>query len=236
VEFYDVREYQSGDSPRAINWRLTARHQDNIYANQYEQERVVDVGIILDGRRRTTGYGDNSIFEHTVMATAALVDAFLSAGNRVGLLFYGKQIHWTLPGYGKIQGERILHSLSSLEPGDSLAFNDLFIPRRLFPIKSQLVLISPLSSEDFHALADLRSRGYALLVISPDPVSFEALSLPSSESVVLAHRIINLERQIFLRRLRSINIQVVNWNVSQPFELVARREMERRQMIRRGGV
>ncbi len=236
VEFFDVREYQTGDSPRAINWRLTARHQQNIYANQYEQERVVDVGIILDGRRRTTEFGERSIFEHSVMATAALVDAFLSAGNRVGLLFYGKQIHWTMPGYGKLQGEKILHSLSRLEPGDSQAFNELFIPRRLFPAKSQLVLVSPLTPDDFHALADLRSKGYAVLVVSPDRVSFEASGLPPSGPVSLAQRIIRMKQQLFLRRLRGIGIQVVNWDVSQPFEQVARRELERRQIIQRGGL
>ncbi len=236
VEFFDVREYQTGDSPRAINWHLTARHPQAIYANQYEQERVVDVGIILDGRRRTTEFGERSIFEHSVMATAALVDAFLSAGNRVGLLFYGKQIHWTMPGYGKLQGEKILHSLSRLEPGDSLVFNELYIPRRLFPARSQLVLVSPLTPEDFHALADLRSKGYAVLVVSPDRVSFEASGLPLSESVCLAQRIVRMKQQLFLRRLRGIGIQVVNWDVSQPFEQVARRELERRPNIPRGGL
>jgi uncharacterized protein (DUF58 family) len=236
VEFFDVREYQIGDTSRAINWRLTARHEQDIFANQYEQERVVDVGIILDGRRRTTELGERSIFEHSVMATAALVDAFLSAGNRVGLLFYGKQIHWTMPGYGKVQGEKILHSLSCLEPGDSQAFTDLYIPSRLFPSKSQLVLVSPLHPDDFRALADLRSKGYALLVVSPDPVSFEASGLVPSEAVSLAQRIIRMRQQLFLDRLRGIGIQVVNWDVSQPFEHVARRELERRQIIQRGGL
>jgi len=235
VEFFDVREYQTGDSPRAINWHLTARHPQSLFSNQYEQERVVDVGIILDGRRRTTEFGAVSIFEHSVMATAALVDAFLSAGNRVGLLFYGKQIHWTLPGYGKLQGEKILHSLSCLEPGESQAFSDLFIPRHVFPAKSQLVLVSSLNTDDFAALADLRSKGYAVLVISPDPVSFEAANIPASESVDRAFRIIRMKQQLLLRRLLGIGIQVVNWDVSQPFEQVARRELERRQIIEKRG-
>lgn len=234
VEFFDVREYQTGDSPRAINWRLSARHPQAVYSNQYDQERVADVGIILDGRRRTTEFGAVSIFEHSVMATAALVDAFISAGNRVGLLFYGKQIHWTMPGYGKIQGEKILHSLSKLEPGESQVFNELFIPPRLFPSKSQLVLVSPLTPDDFPALSGLRSKGYSLLVVSPDPVSFEASSLPSSEAVSLAQRIIRLKYTLFLRRLKGIGIQVVRWDVSQPFESVARREMERSPVMLRG--
>lgn len=236
VEFFDVRGYQTGDSPRAINWRVTARHMQEIFTNQYEQERVVDVGVILDGRRRVNEFGGLSIFEHSVMATAALVDAFLSAGNRVGMLFYGKQIHWTMPGYGKVQGEKILHNLSRLEPGESQVFSQLYIPRRLFPAKSQLVLVSPLTPDDFSALLTLRSRGYALLVISPDLVAFEADNLSQTGEVQLARRMMALKRRIFMRRLRGIGIQVVNWDVSQPFEQVARRELERRPLVARGGL
>ena len=43
-----------------------------------------------------------------VNAAASLADAFLTAGNRVGLLIYGLYINWTNPGYGKRQRENIL--------------------------------------------------------------------------------------------------------------------------------
>jgi uncharacterized protein (DUF58 family) len=230
LDFFDVREYQPGDPSGGINWRLSARH-DGLYSNQYEQERVVDVGIIIDGRRSTNEIGNRSIFEYSIMAAAALSNAFLSAGNRVGMLFYGKRIHWTMPGYGKIQGERILHDLSGLEPGDSNAINELQIPYKRFPMRSQLVFISPLASDhDFDTLAELRARGYAVLVVSPDPVAFEAREPDPSEDFALALRLIQLRRQLFLNRLRGIGVHVVSWDVSQPFEQVARRELERRQM------
>ncbi len=234
IEFFDVREYQMGDSPRAINWRATARHPQGLYSNDYEQERVVDVGIILDGRRHTNEFGARSIFEHSVMATAALADAFLGQGNRVGVLFYGQQIHWTLPGYGKVQKERILHDLSLVEPGEWEAFSELYIPKRLFPSHSQLVLVSPLVPDDFHTLAELRANGYAVLVVSPNPVSFEESGLPASEAVKMASRIIRLKRAAFLRHLMGIGIQVVDWDVSLPFETVAVRALQRRQPDVRG--
>jgi uncharacterized protein (DUF58 family) len=234
LEFFDVREYQPGDPSGGINWRLSARH-DGLYSNQYEQERVVDVGIILDGRRSTNEVGDRSIFEYSIMAAAAISNAFLSAGNRVGMLFYGKRIRWTMPGYGKIQGERILHDLSGLEPSDSNAINELQIPYKRFPMRSQLVFISPLASDhDFDTLAELRAKGYAVLVVSPDPIAFEAREPDSSEDFALALRLIQLRRQMFLNRLRGIGVHVVNWDVSQPFEQVARRELERRQVMQVG--
>ena len=197
VEFFDVREYQEGDPPHAINWRLTAHHPETIIANQYEQERVVDVGIILDGRYNINQIGGESIFEHSVLATASLADALLTSGNRVGLFFYGKQIHWLIPGYGKYQGEKILQSLARLELSDSKEFSTLYIPSRLFPTKSQLIFISPLIPDDFRTLFDLRARGYAVLVVRPDPVLFEYSNLPKSESVNLAKRIISMDQRLF---------------------------------------
>ncbi len=234
VEFFDVREYQTGDSPRQINWRLTARHPESMFSNQYEQERVVDIGIILDGRQRTNDFGGRSLFEHSVLAVAALAETFLEAGNRVGLLYYGSHIHWTMPGYGKMQGERILHDLSRLSAGEARAAQELYIPRRLFPAFSQLVVISPLSKEDFTPLIELRWRGYSLLVISPDPVAFECQGLAAAPEMELARRIVRLQRQILLRRLRGAGIQVVDWDVAQPFEQVARQALERRRLILRG--
>ena len=99
VEFFGVRQYQSGDPPRLINWRASTRHAAVLYSNEYEQERVADVGIVLDGREKTNILGrGHSLFEHSVMACAALADALLSQGNRVGLLDYGRFLRWTIPG------------------------------------------------------------------------------------------------------------------------------------------
>ncbi|HXD09198.1 MAG TPA: DUF58 domain-containing protein, partial [Anaerolineales bacterium] len=76
TEFFGVREYQPGDSPRVINWRASAHHEDTLYSNEFQQERVADVGIILDGRLRTNEFArGHSLFEYSVQAAAALTDA-----------------------------------------------------------------------------------------------------------------------------------------------------------------
>ena len=184
VEFFGLREYQAGDSPRWINWRASARHAFSMYSNEFEQERVADVGIILDGRQKTNIFDkDHSLFEHSVLAAAALADVLLSQGNRVGLLNYGRLLHWTFPGYGKIQRERILQALAQAQVGSSTVFSELgYIPPRLFPSHSQIVLVSPLDGEDVNVLVQLRARGYQVMAVSPDPVTFELSYLPQNES------------------------------------------------------
>ncbi len=50
TEFFGVREYHPGDPPHSINWRASARSMEALYSNEYQQERVADVGIVVDGR------------------------------------------------------------------------------------------------------------------------------------------------------------------------------------------
>ena len=229
VEFFGVREYQTGDSPHWINWRASARHPPALFSNEFEQERVADVGIVLDGRQRANILGQGySLFEHSVLAAAALADAFLTAGNRVSLLLYGQYLHWTLPGYGRIQRERILQALARAAAGESSVFAHLgYIPTRLFPAHSQVVLISPLTADDLVVLVQLRSRGYQVLVISPDPLAFERAHLSETKSVALAARILRMERALLLQKLQRAGVQVLDWDVALPFDQVVHAALSR---------
>jgi uncharacterized protein (DUF58 family) len=201
-----------------------------LYANEYQQERVADVGIVLDGRLKTNEFArGHSLFEYSVQAAASIADALLSQGNRVGLLLYASYLGWTFPGYGKIQRERILHALASARTGDSQVFADFeHIPTRLFPPESQIVFVSPLTEDDLKPLVQLRAQGYDVLVVSPNPVKFELSYLPASNPRVnLAGRVVLMERQMLLQRLQRASIHVLDWDVKEPFDLFVKRRMGR---------
>ena len=216
VEFFGVREYQAGDPVRWINNRATARFPGSLYINEFEQERVADIGIILDARRGSDVQGNHhTLFEHSVQAAAALSDALISQGNRVGLLIYGHAIEWTFPGYGKIQREKVLRALARARTGDRAALASLAdIPTRLFPARSQIVLVSPLKPGDAPPILHMRAHGYEVLVVSPNPVAFEAKTLgPGAD---LAARIARIERQALLQRLLMAGVRIVDWDVEMP--------------------
>ena len=227
TEFFGLREYQPGDAPRWINWRASARYNDDLFSNEFQQERVADVGIVLDGREKTNRFRNGrSLFEYSVLAAASLTDAFLAQGNRVGLLSYGRYLNWTLPGYGKVQRERILQALAHAQPGESIVFEGLeHIPTRFFPAHSQVVLVSPLDAADFEVLVQLRARGYQVMVISPDPVSFELAYLGDKPSVELAGRVVRMERDLLLKKLQGAGVQILDWNVAHPFDQVMKRRL-----------
>jgi uncharacterized protein (DUF58 family) len=225
IEFFGVREYQPGDPTRWINGRVTARYPEALFVNEFEQERVADIGIILDARR---GGDVPELFEHAVEAAASLADALLDRGNRVGLVVYGYGLDWTYPGYGRMQRERIMRALARAEQGDLVAFETLDnLPTRQFPSRSQLVMISPLQSTDIQTVIRLRAHGYELLVISPDPSSAERKSLAPEPDAEMALRLVRLERSFLLRRIRALGVRVVDWQVDMPFQQVAEQALGR---------
>lgn len=236
VEFFGVREYQLGDSLRWINHRASARYEQALFVNEFEQERAVDVGLILDTREVTNLYTQHySLLEHGVEATATLADAFLNRGNRVGLFVYGGSVDWTFPNYGRVQRERILHALARARMQRSQVFEKLsYLPTRLFPIRSQLVLVSPLRLSDLDDLISLRARGYQLLIISPDPVSFEQRILGDSPQVKLAARIARLERAHLFHQLRQAGVRIFEWQIDRPFYQAARHALSRVPLWSRG--
>jgi uncharacterized protein (DUF58 family) len=129
-------------------------------------------------------------------------------------------LDWALPGYGKVQRERILQSLARAETGESMIFEKLEnLPKRLLPANSQLVLISPLHADDLPVLVHLRARGYALLVISPDPITFELAAHDEDDrSVNLAARLARFERKLMLNRLSQAGVQILDWDVNIPLD------------------
>ena len=220
VEFFGVRDYHAGDAMHRINWRASARHNNALYSNEYMQERVTDIGLILDARQITNIQTSQGIlFEHLVSATAAMTETLLNHGNRVGLLVYGHFLDWTYPRYGKIQKERIFHSLARAQIGDSLVFEKLDnLPTKMFPNNSQLILFSALQDDDVPILINLRARGYQVMVISPDPITFQLGSLPISTNVIQGARLANIERKLLFSKLRHAGIIVLNWDTTVPFD------------------
>ncbi len=227
TDFFSVREYQPGDSLRQVNWKATSRAPRAIYTNMFEQQRIADVGIILDAREHSGLRGSlGNLFEYSVRAAVTLTEPILKAGNRLGLLVYGPGMESVFPGYGKVQQRRILRALSRAGAGHNYALETLaHLPTRFFPAGSQIILISSLQPEDPPQVAHLVALGYGVLVISPDPLVFEA---PDATEADLAWRLARAERAFSLQRLERAGVRVLNWDVRQPLAPLLQVALRRR--------
>ena len=63
------------------------------------------------------------------------------------------------------------------------------------------------------------------MVISPDPVAFELSYLPQAPSVQQAGRVVRMERELLIKKLGHAGVQVVNWDVSHPFDVVMKHRL-----------
>jgi uncharacterized protein (DUF58 family) len=216
IDFFGCHAYSSGDDIRRINWRAYARTR-KLIVNEYEQERIADITIFLDARERANPtVGEKTTFTYSVRAAASMSSYFIKKGNNVGLFIYGEYMNWTFPGYGKNQLRRILDSLALAQTANKDVFDDLqAVPTRLFPPRSQLVMISgSLDEHDVEIIGVLRARGYRIIMIIPDMLGCEAQQIPTTQESTLALRIVNLRRRLIVDALARIGVEVVQWNTA----------------------
>jgi uncharacterized protein (DUF58 family) len=234
TDFWGVREYYPGDPLRRLDWRLTARHPHKFFTKEFEQEEIADIGLILDARQKTNlRIGAGSLFEHAARATASLAEVFLRQGNRVSLLVYQRPVASVFPGYGKLQLNRVLHTLAQITPESDDSFNSLqFLPTRMFSSHSLIVIISPLMSGDWRFFRRLRAYGYQVLVVSPDPLDYARHILPTDLDSRLATRLTRLERQLEINQITQLWIPVIDWQVSRPLAPLVRNALRHTRIQR----
>ncbi|MBN1858476.1 DUF58 domain-containing protein [Candidatus Bipolaricaulota bacterium] len=235
LDFFGCRNYTQGDNTRAINWRIVAR-TGNLVVNDFEQERIADVNVVLDCRIAPYARsGTHLLFGDSVRAAASLAAQFLDAGNRVGLLMYGDIPDWVYPGVGTLQKMQILDALSRAHLGSREAFRALRnLPTRLIPPGAQLVIVSPLVAfDDAAVLGELRALGYEVLLVSPY-VTMSAVggSEPALADEVAA-RAMRVLRTSQMTAVQRFGVQVIEWDTSKPLaEAVAQLRHGRRRGTR----
>ena len=82
--------------------------------------------------------------------------------------------------------------------------------------------------EDIPVIVRMRAHGYAVIIISPDPVAYESLLYRDTSSA--AYQIASAERRLMLRRVRASGAQIVDWNVDQPLEVTVREALARQSV------
>lgn len=224
VEFHAVREYRPGDPLNRIDWNRRARSGE-LATVDFRREQMATVVLVIDLRPASyVGRPDaeRPATEPAIEAAAALFDALLDAGDRVGITTLGEDGCWLPPGVGADHREhgRMLFnthpSLGSKRPGGAVSVisEEWELDHRI-PDSTQLVFLSPMADGGAaRYVTRFESRGHPVTVISPDPSGTETVG----------QTVATIERQLRLRRLRDRGIRIIDWNDDER-ELAAAIEM-----------
>ena len=116
-EFESLREYVSGDDPRHIDWRASARHA-RLQVRQYQTERRHTVFVALDTGRLMGAYVDGtSKLDHAINCAAALARASIGYGDRIGFVAFDSTLRlFARPRSGPGGVGAMVDATSSLAP------------------------------------------------------------------------------------------------------------------------
>jgi uncharacterized protein (DUF58 family) len=179
TDFRDVREYETGDDVRHIDWNVTAR-MDEMYVRQYAEDRELTAWLLLD-RSPSMGFGPVHRTKERVLCevAATIAQLLVRGGNRVGAVVYDNEQITTIP---PRQGRKQVLALTSelLRPLRGRgAVTDLrkLLDRAALVIRrrSLVVLVSDFISEPGweRALLRLTERHEVVAVRLVDPREFE---------------------------------------------------------------
>ena len=128
VEYHGLRDYRSGDSPRWIHWRTSARRGE-LMVKEFEQQNEQDLAILVDPwlPRARVAAGQREALEEAISFAATIcLETCRHQGRRLVL-------GWTGPSPGVRQGpasvkllHELLEQLAMMRPSSEGGLAELF--------------------------------------------------------------------------------------------------------------
>ncbi|MCX8174125.1 MAG: DUF58 domain-containing protein [Thermoplasmata archaeon] len=210
LEFHSLREYQSGDTMKVINWKASARYS-RLIARQFNVERSGDVVLCVDLRKGSYLMEEREKIQTRMISAAfSLATKIVTNRDRVGAIVIADTVRYIMPGYGKKQIYRILELLMHQRGGDDAPVENLeFILPRLFRTNALFVVFTPLMDEELpRVLIETAGRGFKIVCISPDPLDY--IQKGEKRETVIVRGVLGLRRKSLIASI-SRYMEIVNW-------------------------
>ena len=113
MTFSEVREYQTGDEIRTIDWNVTARFNEP-FVKVFEEERELNVVLVIDvSSSQDYGIHEKSKKELALELAAVLSFSAIANNDKIGAIFYSEKMEkYVRPKKGRKHALVILRELS----------------------------------------------------------------------------------------------------------------------------
>ena len=181
LEFRSLRDYQEGDSIRAVDWRATSRRR-KVIIREYQEEQDQQVLFLLDSGYRLHRPEENRTqFDSALEAVLLLSWVSLKHGDSVAVGTFGSGRRWLGPRKGISAFQVLMNGLYDLSsaPYPSSPFSALEDALARLKRRTFIVLISNFREEDGESLSWILKRverQHLLLLVSFREKESEALA------------------------------------------------------------
>jgi uncharacterized protein (DUF58 family) len=168
MAFSEVREYQSGDDIRSIDWNVTARY-NSPFVKVFEEEREMTVMLLIDVSA-SGNFGTQEQFKRELASELAAILAFSAIKNndKVGVIFFTDSVEQFIPPKkGKSHILRIIREVLAFEPkgkGTDIA-GALEYFSALIKKRSICFILSDFMSKEFEKPLKITSKKHDLVAL-----------------------------------------------------------------------
>ena len=162
LEFEKIREYQSGDDVRFIDWNSSAR-SNKIMVKQFVEERERTVILVIDISASSL-YSSKEDLKKDLIANVASSLSFIASNSNdnVGALFFSDKVEkWIPPAKGDLHVGKIIENIFTIKPS-GVRTNILETLKFLIKLKKKNAIVFMISDW----LDDISSYSKILKVVS----------------------------------------------------------------------
>jgi uncharacterized protein (DUF58 family) len=173
MEFDEVREYQSGDDVRSIDWNVSAR-TGRLHTKRYVEERELTILLLVD-LSASGGFGSGERSKNEAAAEICALRAFtaIRSNDRVGLILFTDRVEKVIaPRKGSRHVLRLIRDVLAFTPGRSPTSLRVGLQALSAVLKRRAVvfLVSDFQDRGYEALLKTAGRRHDLIaVLLADP-------------------------------------------------------------------
>lgn len=175
MEFSEVREYQSGDDVKTIDWNVSARY-GNLFVKKFVEERELTIILLVDISGSQRFGSKKSKIELIAELCGVISFSALQNNDRIGILLFSDKIEKFIPPKkGKKHCLRIIQEvLSQQAKAGTDIYNALDYLNRAIKKRAVVFLISDFLDTGYDKLLSITAKKHDLILINiGDPVEYE---------------------------------------------------------------